>query len=199
MKSKAKAGLAILGLASAMTFAAPVLAQDAGFYAGAALGQSKVSIDCEGADTCDEKDSSWRIFGGYQFNRNFAIEFGYADLGEASAAGAAPPFGTAGATFETTAFDLVAVGILPIAERFSAYGKIGLYRADTDITASLTGFPSVSLSDSNSDLTFAVGVRYDFTRNLGVRAEWQRYSDVAADEFGESDVDVMSIGILWRF
>ena len=199
MNSKAKAGLVVLGLASAMAFGGSALAQDTGFYLGGALGQSQVDIDCTGASTCDEKDTSWKIFGGYQFNKNFALEFGYANLGEATASGSVPPFGTASVKFETMAFDLVAVGSLPIADRFSIYGKIGLYRADTDADVSVSGLGSTTESDSNTDLTFGVGVRYDFTRNLGVRAEWQRYSDVSAGDFGESDIDVISVGVIWRF
>jgi hypothetical protein len=35
-------------------------------------------------------------------------------------------------------------------------------------------------------------VRYDIVRNFAVRAEWQRYN-------GDSDVDVFSIGALYKF
>ena len=57
---------------------------------------------------------------------------------------------------------------------------------------------AVSESDSTTDFTLGVGVRYDFTRNFGLRAEWQRYTGLKAlDE--ESDVDVMSLGVVWKF
>jgi OOP family OmpA-OmpF porin len=62
--------------------------------------------------------------------------------------------------------------------------------------------PSVSESDSNTDLTYGVGARFDFARNLGVRLEWQRYQDVGGEFFGvtaESDVDVMSVAVIWKF
>ncbi len=100
---------------------------------------------------------------------------------------------------ETTAWEIVGIGSIPIAERFSLYGKVGLYMADTDIDIAFAGLGSVSDSDDNVDLTFGFGARYDFTRNFGVRAEWQRYSDVKAGDFGKFDVDVMSVGILYRF
>jgi hypothetical protein len=32
-----------------------------------------------------------------------------------------------------------------------------------------------------------------------VRAEWQRYSDVGGGDLVEADVDVMSIGVIWKF
>lgn len=199
MKSGTKAILAVLSLAPALAFSASAAAQDAGFYVGGALGQAQVDLDCTGATTCDDKDTSWKIFAGYQFNRNFALEVGYVNLGEAVVSGPAPPFGTASVKFESTAFELVGIGLLPIVDRFSIYGKLGLYRADTDADVSVSGLGSTTVSDSNADLTFGLGLRYDFTRNLGIRAEWQRYGDVAAEDFGESDIDVISIGLHWKF
>jgi opacity protein-like surface antigen len=67
------------------------------------------------------------------------------------------------------------------------------------VRVSFAGLGSVSRSDDNTGLTLGLGLRYDVTPNLGVRAEWQRYGDVSADAFGEGDIDLVSIGALWRF
>jgi OmpA-OmpF porin, OOP family len=191
--SKARKGLAILGLASAMAFAGPAFAQDTGFYAGISLSQSSADVDCTGTTSCDDEDSAWKILGGYRFSKHFAVEFGYTDLGEVT--------GTVGASnvaIESTAFELVAVGFLPFADKFSAYGKVGMYRGDTEAT--VTGPLGGSVSESNTGLTFAVGVQWDFTKNLAARAEWQKYSDVGGDNVGgEGDVDVIGIGVIWKF
>lgn len=184
--SKARKGLAILGLASAMAFAGPALAQDTGFYAGLSFGQSSLDLDCSGVPQCDDSDSAWRILGGYRFNRNLAAELGYINFGEFV-------FGDGGAnsvSVEATGFELVAVGMWPVSNEFSVYGKIGLFRWDTDATG--TGVFAGSVSDSGTDLTFGAGVQYDFTKQFGVRGEWQRYS-------ADDDVDVFSIGVVFRF
>ena len=123
--------------------------------------------------------SSWKLFAGYQFNRNFALGLGYTDLGEVTAS-------------------TLAMGFMA-RQRRSAYGKLGLYRADTDISVNFAGLGSVTDSDSNTDLTFGLGVRFDITPRLGARLEWQRYSGVAAGDFDEGDVDVISLGLAWRF
>jgi OmpA-OmpF porin, OOP family len=189
-----KAQLAILSLAAAL--ATPALAQDVGFYVGAHIGQSEAGDACSGVAgagvSCDDKDTAWRILGGYQFNRNFALEFGYNEFGEVSASG---PGGNV--TIEATAWELVGVGMLPLADKFSAYGKIGLYRGETDATVNVPGFSSSS--ESNTDLTFGIGARYDFTKSVGVRAEWQRYQDIGGGDIGEDDLDVISIGVIFRF
>jgi len=179
--SKAKKSLAILGLASAMAFAGPA------FYAGLSFGQSSVDVDCSGVPGCDDSDSAWKILGGYRFNRNLAVELGYTDLGEASIDGGA--LGTFSA--EATAFEVVAVGSWPVTNEFSVYGKVGVFRWDVDATGtgSLAAF---SGSDSGTDITFGAGVQYDFTKQFGVRGEWQRYS-------ADDDIDVISIGVVFRF
>jgi OOP family OmpA-OmpF porin len=177
------AGL-VAGTSALIAPAALAQPQMPGWYVGGSLGQSEFK-DC-GLPGCDDKDTAWRIFGGYEINRNFAVELGYTDLGEVSAPGASA---------EATAWELVGVGSFPVADRFSIYGKLGGYRADTE--ARIGG---LSRDESNTGITYGVGAQYDFTRTVGVRAEWQRYADVGDDNVGgEGDVDVLSVGVRVKF
>jgi opacity protein-like surface antigen len=45
----------------------------------------------------------------------------------------------------------------------------------------------------DTDISFGLGLSYNFTRNLGVRAEWERF------KLDDADADPLSIGIVWRF
>jgi len=196
-----------LAAAALAAFSLPLFAQagnGTAWYAGASLGQAQADVDCSGTTSCDDKDSTWKLFAGYQINRNFSVELGYSDLGAVTAS--TPSFvlfpfviPAANLKIESTVWELVGIGSLPVAERFSIFGKLGLYRADTDVAVDFGASGSTSQSDSNTDLTFGVGLRYDFTRNFGVRAEWQRYMDVSAGDFDKSDVDAMSLGVVWTF
>lgn len=48
--------------------------------------------------------------------------------------------------------------------------------------------------------TLPTGALYDFTQNVAVRTEWQRYQDVGGDNVGgESDIDVLSVGVQYLF
>jgi OmpA-OmpF porin, OOP family len=186
-----KAWIMIVGLAAAAV-ALPASAQQrfdsSAAYLGLSVGQAKFSDACEGASalgvTCDNKDTAFRIFGGYQFHPNIAVELGYADLGKATASG---PGGTASA--EASAFDLVGVLSWPVGNAFSVYGKLGLYHGEVEGGGALGGS-----SDSGTDLTYGLGAQFNVGRNVGLRAEWQRYNDVSG-----SDIDVLSIGVLYRF
>jgi OOP family OmpA-OmpF porin len=188
-------GIAALA-ASPTGFAQGMRDPDTGFYIGGSIGQSKVDFcgDAFPGANCDEKDTTWKVFAGYQINRNFALELGYIDLGEVSVS---DPTGRIG--LAATAWEFVGIGSIPIADRFFFFGKIGLYRAETELNAA-AGTLVVNADESNTDLTFGLGLRYDFTRNLGVRLEWQRYSDVKGPSIlDEGDIDVMSVGVIWRF
>ena len=190
--NRIKAALGIFSVVAVAGFSAPASAQDMGFYIGATFGSATQDGQCEGTPagfSCDDKDSAWRILGGYQFNRNLAIELGYHNLGEASASG-----GGVTVTDEVTAWELLAVGSFPLANQFSLYGKLGMYRGEVERTVTLGGL-SASADESGTEFTFGLGARYDFMPNLGVRAEWQRYMDLLPDV----DVDVLSIGLIFRF
>lgn len=167
-----------------------------GFYVGAHGGVSQAKSACDDFSgpgiSCDDKDVMWRILGGYQINKNFAVEAAYTDLGEAKATG---PGGFVSA--KSHALELVAVGIVPI-DRFSLYGKLGVYHGTTDGQAR-TVLVRGDASDTATELTYGVGAGFDVTRQVTLRAEYQKYNDFGGDNVGKSDIDVFSLGVLFRF
>jgi OOP family OmpA-OmpF porin len=186
-----------LALTSAVPFA--VLAQDARFYLGGSFGQAEAEGVCDdvrllvtgigSVGACDEKDSAWKFFGGYQLNRNFALEASYFDYGSVSASGQTfgVPFSVSG---DATAFGLAAVGILPLGSQFSLFGKLGLLSTEMDVAAAGIG-GAFSESDSETGLHIGVGVMFDLGRNFSIRAEWERND--------EAEIDMMSLGAQFRF
>jgi OOP family OmpA-OmpF porin len=178
-------------------FALPAAAQVgmSSVYVGATVGQSEYKDACgniAAGVSCDEKDTAWRILAGYQINRNFAAEIGYHDLGESKAS-----FGSTSGSIKVKAVELVGIGAFPVLPVLSIYGKIGGYYAKTELSSNIPGVGSAD--DNNTGLTYGAGVQWDVLRNLGLRLEWQRYDDVGSDSTGEGDINVISVGALWRF
>ncbi len=189
---------AMLG-AAGMAAPAVSMAQaraDTGWYLGASVGQSRARhVDCAGFSSCDTTAAAFGILGGYQVNRNFAAELGYHDFGRVTRS---PP--SRRDNIKASAAELVGLGAYPFANAFSVYGKLGAYRAESAISPPLAGLGSDSAKDRNTDLTFGFGAQCDVTREAGVRAEWQRYKNVGGDNTGgKHDIDVISIGLIWRF
>jgi OOP family OmpA-OmpF porin len=191
---------AVLGGAILLASAPAALAQQRAAgqetrgYAGVAIGQSEARSTCGGLVTslnCDRKENNWKIFGGYQFNRNIAAEVAYTDrLGRVTASGPG-----VSADAKTSAWELVGVGIYPFADRFAAYGKLGLYRAKTE----LRGFGVNAGDHNNIDWTLGLGLQIDIVPNIALRGEWQRYNSVGGGNAGKDDFDVLSVGVLWKF
>ena len=54
--------------------------------------------------------------------------------------------------------------------------------------------------DDGTDFTYGVGLKYDFTRNLAARVEYQRYNDLGnSNTTGQSDVNMWSLGLMFKF
>jgi OOP family OmpA-OmpF porin len=161
---------------------------DSGWLVGGQVGQSKIKLDCPAGVSCDDTDTAFRVFGGYDFNKNFGVELGYADLGKVTVSA----LGLSG-DVKATAWDIMAVGRIPVFQNFDLYGKLGWYFADSKSSGALGGS-----SESNNDFTYAIGAAYNFNKNLSVRLEWQQYSSVGSDS-SNGDVDVYGIGVVYRF
>jgi OmpA-OmpF porin, OOP family len=209
MAMNGKAALAILGMAAALV-AGPAAAQggdERGLYLGGSVGYSQYKDTCKNLFIpCDGNDTAWRFFGGYQFNRNWSLELGYADLGEAEGAGPIPAGGNATFRTHSYGFDLTGIGSVYLTQRLSLFGRLGAYMGRTTREIEFTNFPNVDEAKTNSGLTYGAGLGYTLGR-FGVRAEWQRYGNIGTNQnsgieggpSGTDAVDVFSLAFLFRF
>lgn len=204
-----------LSLLTLALMAAPfAMAQDAGWYAGANIGQSNATIDdaritsgllgsglVAGPISDTDRDRGFKIFGGYQYNKYFSVEAGYFDLGRFGFSTTTTPTGTLSGDIRITGLNLDAVGTLPITEKFSAFGRIGVAYARSEDSFHGTGAVNVlnpNPSSRDTNLKVGLGVQYAFTDALSLRAEIERYRiDDAVGNKG--DVDLASIGLVYRF
>ena len=92
-------------------------------------------------------------------------------------------------------WEFVGVGMWPVANALSVYGKLGGYYGKSELHSSVRP----SGDDTNGGLTYGVGAQYDFMRQAAARVEWQRYDNVGGNAVGETDIDVLSVGLLWKF
>jgi len=181
-------------------------AADTGFYLGGLIGQSRFEVDTAGlTGSVDKRDTAWGLFAGYQINRNFGVELGYTDLGNTSFTGALaapiPPFpaGTAAAaSADVTAWSLALVVTAPFTQNFSGYAKLGANYNEVETTATVAGV-SASIKDNDTNYLVGLGLKYNFTPNVGVRGGWDRYRVGSDAVGGKSDADLWSIGVQVKF
>lgn len=148
----------------------------AGWYAGAGVGQAEY-------DGLSDEGTSTKLFLGYSFNTNAAVEFAYVDTGEGEQD---TIFGDL--TASTDGFEISAVGLLPVNNSVSFLGSLGLYNWDLDVE-----LDGVSASDSGTDLTYGLGVQVELGKSAALRGEYQIY-DIDGD-----DIDNIGVSVLFRF
>ena len=185
---------------------------DYGFYVGANVGYSKADVgDPElpapftySSTNRDESDTGAKVFAGYRFTRHLALEAGYTRLGKFSHSGTATPGGgTSFVEVKMDGWNVDLVGILPLQNNFSIFGRIGAFFSESRLTASATAplvVTRTNAKERETNLKVGAGVQYDFTPAFGLRAEWERYANVGkSTTSGELDVDLFSLGLLYRF
>ena len=190
------------------------MADEPTWYVGANVGQSRAKIDdprisasllgsgfASSTIVDDDNSTGFKVFGGYQFNRNVALEGGYFDLGKFGFKATTVPAGTLDGRIRLRGVNLDLVGRLPVTERFSVLGRVGVNYADARDNFSGTG--AVLVRDPNprkhdANIKFGAGLQYDFTDALGMRAEVERYriNDAVGNK---GDVDLFSVGLVYRF
>ena len=204
-----------LGLVVLAAIASPyAVADDTGWYGGVNIGQSKAKIDdahitsnllgggfATSSISNDDSDTGYKLFAGYKYNKNFAVEGGYFDLGQFGFTATTVPAGTLNGNLKLNGLNLDAVGILPINEKFSAFGRVGMNYAESKDSFSGSGAVNVlnpNPSKREANLKFGAGLQYDFNQSIGMRAEAERYR--INDAVGsKGDIDVLSVGMVYRF
>ncbi len=211
--------LSILILSIAVTAHA---ADRVGGYVGVSVGSAQTTASASDYDSAlaslgytassnlSESNTTWKLFGGYSFTPNWAVEGSYVNFDDVkthttvsaqalTTTADQQTFVNNAATVHPYAIEgyaIAAKGTVPISPRFSLFAKAGVFFWNADINVYCSGCASVvgtKRSVSGTNLTGGVGMGYDLNSNIGMRLEYERY---ATDR---NDVDYYSVGLEYRF
>lgn len=156
--------------------------EHSGFYAGAGLGE--VTNEAGGFEG---NGVGVKFFGGYNFNRYFAVEAEYIYAGELedTVEGIA-------LEVESDGFVVAALGQLPFNDAFSLFAKLGYTFYDEKVRASL-GDISISEKNSDEDLLYGVGADLRLGRTFQLRAEYE------VVDVSDADFNFLSASAMFRF
>jgi len=181
----ALAALGVLGTA-------PAYAQDDSYYyGGIGVGQARARIDDKriaetlagsglttNAIAHDERHSAYKVFGGYQVNRNFGVELGYFHLGTFGFNATTTPPGTLNGSFRVQGANLDLVGTMPFTDNFSGLARLGIQYARTRDAITGTGAVVVANpqpSDRKANAKIGLGLQYAFNPGFQLRGEVERF------------------------
>jgi OOP family OmpA-OmpF porin len=209
-------------IVAAAALSAPTAAF-AQFYIGVSIGQSTADFtrsDFTSAgtyaanikETPDNDRTGYKLYSGYGFNENIALELGYAHLGK-------PEYRYAlnankgRNRVKQTAFYVAAKASLPMTDQFSVFAKLGASRnkarsdgiSNNDAVNDELDLPR-SESETRISRFLGIGAEYRFLKNVAIRAEYEDFGkfgthDVGgfADMGGVTKAKMFSIGLTYKF
>ena len=145
----------------------------------------------------DGKDGAFKLFGGYQFGPNFALEAALVDLGDVSYSGnftGTPPLNgpVTGGRVQNSGLNLSAVGVVPLGQKLVLFGKVGMFLWYSEATDVTNGIATLSEEDG-ADLSVGLGASVAIGQRVSLRAEWERF------DMSNVDVDLVTLGFAYRF
>jgi OOP family OmpA-OmpF porin len=178
--------------------AAPASAQ---WYAGVGVGQGQAKMGTVSASSgtftastqsTDSSQTSWKLYGGYQFTPNWGIEAQYVNLGNYNYNIVTNVPGVSGTgSYKANSFGVAGTGTLPLSSDFYLFGKLGV--AFNNVKGGNTCLSSGTLSvcqnsgnGNKSDLLAGIGIGYNFNKNIGVRVEYEDMGKLSKVDNGSS-------------
>jgi opacity protein-like surface antigen len=161
-----------------------------GYYIGGSTGQARPDFDISGSvananTTINTSDTAWKAYTGFQFNRNFAIEFTYINLGSYNVSN--------GNTIEPAGWGISLVGTVPLGNNFSLLGRISEYRMRQKMNPS-------GVDDNTWSPSFGAGLKYDFSPNVFGRAEYERIQSMGSNQSTiDNNSNVYTLGLGYKF
>jgi OOP family OmpA-OmpF porin len=213
--------LHLLALTSIGTLMATgALAQDNSYtYGGIAVGQSHGKSDASGMAAYqirgavppltvtginrDDTDNAYRVFLGYQFNRNVGLEASFFNLGRFNYHATTSPSGSLDGQTKIQGGGVDVVGALPLGEKWSLLGRVGGQFAKTRNVFSSTATGATFVSDPSPsarqfNYKVGAGLQYAFGPHFLMRGEAEQYR--TRDAIGGNDrVQVFSLSIVVPF
>lgn len=146
-------------------------------YFGGSFGASEAENYCTITSGCENKDSSWKAFAGYNINETFSAEAAYTSIGDLH---------KAGTSSDISALSVSALANFNINDQFGVFGKAGLSHWESENTDG---------KKSGTGLSYGLGAKISLSESMKLRAEWERLPSVSTSHKKESDIDMMSIGV----
>jgi hypothetical protein len=133
---------------------------------------------------------------GYKYSRYLSVESEFVESTRAAADLFASPGNLTSAFRSASSYGVDTIATLPL-WRFSFYGRMGAFRGDPRGT--LASYSLLGEAPGRSHWRYGLGMRYDITKSVGVRAEMERYSLMGGAFNNEPESDLFSVGVSWRF
>lgn len=142
--------------------------------------------------TKDEYRVGGKIYGGYQFDRNWGVEAGYTYLDSQDFSRSIGANRNLSGSVKGSNSYIAGKYTIPINERFSAYGKLGLAYTERKYSDNA----GLRYNDNDTGVYGGVGVQYKLNQNVSLVGEYERYGK---DKKIGAKADAYTVGLQYDF
>ncbi len=157
-------------------------------YIGLNLGQPDWRSGCVAGFGCGDGNVAAYLYTGGLINDVVGAELGYMNAGGAD---------RNGGTSRAQGVNLSLVARVPIGA-FNVFAKLGALYGQTRVSADAASGVATG-TRRGWGASYAVGMGYDFTPQMGVVLEWARNEFRVPGSGGKQDLDSLSLGLVRRF
>jgi len=150
-----------------------------GLYVGGGIGVPDYHSTITGVDGSGS-GVGLKLYGGADLSRNFGIEAGYVDLGHLR---------NGNGEVRSRGLFVDAVGRVDIAPQWSVLGTAGVADAR---------FSGPSNTDWSAGLKLGLGVQYDLSKSLALRAQYDRYHFGSVYD-GSANIGLTTVGLKFSY
>lgn len=185
------------------------------WYFGVTLGPGNAEVDealaapaggGSGSLSRDERDPAYKVLLGYRFGEHFAVEGGYAQLGEYRITRGQSATDALNADVRVKGLLLQGVGRLPLGAGIGLVARGGVLLSETKTFRAVSGGAAFAGAAAGSTIAdefnraWGLGLEYRWSNTLTLRIDWDRYLKVGDPaSTGEADLDVYGVGLNLRF
>lgn len=171
------AALSLVGLIASVNASAQT-------YVGADIGRAGTEVS-DGSMSAKITDNGYKLYAGYEINKNFGAEIGYANLGS---------FTESSTSYKPSALYVAGTATYPINEQASVFGKLG-------VSANRAKISDAGNSDTftHTGLLIGVGAAYNVTSNVALVLEYVNFGKIAEEGSAHVKTDLVSVGIRYKF
>ncbi len=179
---------AVLGLALSV----PAIAYADGAYIGVNAGRTDQKVFAEGiSGTAKDTTTGYKLYGGYDFSKNFGVEGGYMDSGDGKAVFSNGFF----VEGKTTSLYVAATGTLPLNEQFSLFAKAGV----ATNRAKLNNSNGVYFDERTTSPVLGIGAAYAVSKNIALVIEYENFGKTVKIDDDYVKTELLSIGARYNF
>jgi outer membrane autotransporter protein len=162
-------------------------AVDTGAGAAATVAEVDSAITALGARNLSSSMSNGTSMAGglgYAINNNFSVEGMYLNTGKMTYSATATGL-TVDAGTTVTAMQVALLGVAPMNDKFSLFGKIGYSWTTAKTSGTVNSVAITSTSTDKTSTGYGAGAMYKFSDQLSLRASYEVYaSDASGFLFG---------------